>query len=140
NDGSLNSPPLDQFGQIAASNQASLMLVVSNLQGGQFSTELGRTILTDQTVQDNLLDNIMPIAASSNYRDVHFDLEFLPPENREDYNTFLRKARDRLHANGLLLSTALAPKTSSTQQGLLYEAHDYAAHGEIADYVVLMTY
>src|SRR5699024_1405560 len=33
-----------------------------------------------------------------------------------------------------------APKTSAEQQGELYEAHDYAAHGEIADYVVLMTY
>src|SRR5699024_1214067 len=45
-----------------------------------------------------------------------------------------------LHANDLFLSTALAPKTSASQQGLLYEAHDYAAHGDIADYVVLMTY
>lgn len=139
-DGSLNPPPLDHFRQIAESNETSLMLAVSNLRGGDFSTELGEKLLTDQTMQDNLLDNIMQIATSGNYRDVHFDLEFLPPENKEDYNAFLRKARDRLHANELLLSTALAPKTSSTQEGLLYEAHDYAAHGEIADYVVLMTY
>ncbi|MTW86484.1 LysM peptidoglycan-binding domain-containing protein [Virgibacillus dakarensis] len=139
-DGTLNPPPLDNFRQIAANNNASLMLVVSNLQGGEFSTELGRTILTNQTVQNNLLDNIIATANAGGYRDVHFDLEFLPPENREDYNTFLRKARDRLHANGLLLSTALAPKTSATQQGVVYEAHDYAAHGEIADMVVLMTY
>ncbi|MGY0694196.1 LysM peptidoglycan-binding domain-containing protein [Virgibacillus sp. FSP13] len=140
NDGTLNPPPLDNFKQIAANNNASLMLVVSNLQGGQFSTELGRTILTNQTVQDQLLDNIIATANAGGYHDVHFDLEFLPPENREDYNSFLRKARDRLHANGLLLSTALAPKTSATQQGTLYEAHDYAAHGEIVDMVVLMTY
>src|SRR5699024_7378233 len=39
-----------------------------------------------------------------------------------------------------LLSTALAPKTSSTQQGLLYEAHDYAVHGEIVDFSNIMTY
>src|SRR5690625_4946884 len=38
------------------------------------------------------------------------------------------------------MSTALAPKTSATQKGIVYEAHDYAAHGEIADFVVLMTY
>ena len=36
--------------------------------------------------------------------------------------------------------TALAPKSSDSQQGLLYSAHDYAAHGQIADYTVLMTY
>src|SRR5699024_11587626 len=56
------------------------------------------------------------------------------------YNNFLRKIAPRLHQEGLLLSTALAPKTRSTQTGLLYEAHDYAAHGEIADFSVLMTY
>src|SRR5690625_1698809 len=38
------------------------------------------------------------------------------------------------------MSTALAPKTSATQKGIVYEAHDYHAHGEIADFVVLMTY
>src|SRR5690606_11100663 len=41
---------------------------------------------------------------------------------------------------GLLISTALAPKTSATQAGEWYEAHDYRAHGEIVDFVVLMTY
>src|SRR5690625_7625896 len=38
------------------------------------------------------------------------------------------------------MSTALAPKASAKQEGAWYEAHDYAAHGEIADFVVLMTY
>lgn len=38
------------------------------------------------------------------------------------------------------MSTALAPKTSATQQGAWYEAHDYAAHGRYADFVVIMTY
>ena len=36
--------------------------------------------------------------------------------------------------------TALAPKISSDQPGLLYEAHDYAAQGRIVDYIILMTY
>src|SRR5699024_96244 len=57
NDGSLHPPPLDDFGQIAGSNGASLMLVITNLRGGQFSTELGGKLLTDQTMQNNLLDN-----------------------------------------------------------------------------------
>ncbi|MFE5278570.1 spore gernimation protein, partial [Bacillus cereus] len=36
--------------------------------------------------------------------------------------------------------TALAPKTSAEQEGAWYEAHDYRAHGEIVDFVVIMTY
>jgi len=34
----------------------------------------------------------------------------------------------------------LAPKTSVTQPGVLYEGHDYKALGEAANAVLLMTY
>lgn len=37
------------------------------------------------------------------------------------------------------MSTALAPKASDIQTGI-YGAHDYKAHGEIVDFVTLMTY
>jgi spore germination protein len=139
-DGSLQAPPLNNFPAIAEANNATLMLVVTNLEEGQFSAELGRVILTNEDIQNRLLDNIIAETRRYNFKDVHFDLEFLPPELRENYNSFLRKAKARLSAEGLLMSTALAPKTSATQVGPWYEAHDYRAHGEIADFVVLMTY
>ncbi|GAB3802674.1 LysM peptidoglycan-binding domain-containing protein [Virgibacillus kimchii] len=139
-DGTLTPPPLNGLVEIANQNDAALMLVVTNLEEGAFSAELGHIILTVQAVQNTLLDQIVNIAQETGYRDVHFDFEFLPAEDREAYNQFLRNARDRLSQAGLLLSTAVAPKTSAEQTGQWYEAHDYAAHGEIADFVVLMTY
>lgn len=139
-DGTLREPPLNNFPAIAQANNAALMMVVTNLEEGQFSAELGRIVLTNEEVQNRLLDNIIATARRVNYRDVHFDMEFLPPELRENYNAFLRKAKTKLSAEGLLMSTALAPKTSAAQRGAWYEAHDYRAHGEIADFVVLMTY
>ena len=139
-DGSLKAPPLNNFPTIARNNNATLMMVVTNLEEGQFSAELGRIILTNEQIQNRLLDNIISIARQYNFSDIHFDMEFLPPELRENYNNFLRKAKRRLSAECLLMSTALAPKTSATQAGPWYEAHDYKAHGEIADFVVLMTY
>ncbi|MFZ0369729.1 MAG: glycoside hydrolase family 18 protein [Halobacillus sp.] len=139
-DGSLKAPPLDNFKAIADNNDASLMMVVTNLAEDGFSAELGRTILTNEDLQNTLLDNIIQTTREIGFRDVHFDMEFLPPELKENYNQFLRKAKERLSAEGLLISTALAPKTSADQEGLWYEAHDYKAHGEIVDFVVLMTY
>ena len=41
---------------------------------------------------------------------------------------------------GYILVSALAPKISAEQEGTLYEAHDYAVHGELMDHVVIMTY
>lgn len=139
-DGTLSAPPIGNLSQIAEANNTAKMLVVTNLEEDGFSDELGHIILTVQSVQNTLLDNIVNTARSGGYSDIHFDFEFLPPEDREAYNTFLRKAKERLSQEGLLMSTALAPKTSATQEGAWYEAHDYRAHGEIADFVVLMTY
>jgi spore germination protein len=115
--GELIAPPLDNFATIANNNNATLMLVVSNLEEGAFSAELGKILVTDEQIQDTLLDNIIATAQNVGFRDVHFDFEFLPPANRENYNNFLRKAKERLSAAGLLMSTALAPKTSAEQEG-----------------------
>lgn len=139
-DGSLTAPPLNDFPKIATDHQTALMLVVTNLEEGAFNEELGHLIVSDQTIQDSLLDHIIATAKEVGFRDVHFDFEFLPPTDREAYNQFLRRAKTRLSQENLLMSTALAPKTSASQQGQWYEAHDYQAHGEIADFVVLMTY
>ncbi|WP_210367915.1 glycoside hydrolase family 18 protein [Bacillus sp. REN3] len=139
-DGSLKEPLLDDFPAIARVNNNTLMMVITNQENDQFSDELGRILLNDLAVQDRFLDNIVTTARKYGFRDIHFDFEYLRPADKEAYNRFLRKARDRFKKEGWLISTALAPKTSATQKGNWYEAHDYKAHGEIVDFVVIMTY
>jgi spore germination protein len=139
-DGSLKPPPLDDLPAIAQQNQVTLMLAVTNLENTQFSAELGSLLLNNQDLQNRLLANIVSQAKQLNFKDIHLDMEHLRPEDREAYNAFLRKAATRFHQEGFLLSTALAPKTSATQTGEWYTAHDYRAHGQMVDFVVIMTY
>lgn len=139
-DGSLKPPLLNDFPSIAANQNVTLMMVVTNLENDQFSSELGRIILTNNQVQNNLLNNIIQTAKQQGFRDIHFDLEFLREEDREAYNQFLRKAAARIRGEGFMISTALAPKVSAEQTGAWYTAHDYKAHGQIVDFVVIMTY
>jgi spore germination protein len=139
-DGSLREPLLNNFPAIARANRNTLMMVVDNQENDQFSDELGRILLNDIPIQDRFLNNIVATANKYGFRDIHFDFEFLRPADREAYNRFLRKAKTRFNSEGWLMSTALAPKTSATQKGKWYEAHDYRAHGQIADFVVIMTY
>ncbi|WNF39000.1 glycoside hydrolase family 18 protein [Bacillaceae bacterium IKA-2] len=140
-DGSLDAQPLNGIPEVAEETGASLMMVVTNLEEGEFSGELGRDILQSVAVQDLLIDSIIAETRRvTKYTDVHFDFEFLPVDQREAYNNFLRRAAGKLRAEGLLISSALAPKTRRDQPGQWYEAHDYRAHGEIVDFVVLMTY
>lgn len=139
-DGTLTPPPLGELPAIARNAGATLMMVVTNLENDRFSDELGQLILNNEALQNRLLDNILDTADRLGFRDIHFDMEYLRPADREAYNAFMRKAAQRIHAKGYLISTALAPKTSATQQGRWYEAHDYKAHGQIVDFVIIMTY
>lgn len=138
-DGSLKAPPIGDIPQIATSAGVLNAMVISNLENFAFSAELAHVLFTDMTVQNRLFENIVQVAKRIGYKDIHFDFEFLRPADRELYNAFLRNARARFHPVGLTLSTALAPKTSADTAGL-YGAIDYKAHGEICDFVTLMTY
>lgn len=139
-DGSLKEPPLDNFIEVAKEAGATIMLAVTNLEEGQFSDELANIILTNSAIQDKLISEIINKSKALAVSDVHFDLEFIPPRLKADYLAFLQKAKNRLNQAGLLMSVALAPKISSTQIGPWYEAHDYPGIGQIADFVVPMTY
>ncbi|MCQ6282738.1 glycosyl hydrolase family 18 protein [Bacillus sp. EB600] len=139
-DGTLKAPLLDNFPAIAKEHRNVLMMVINNQEQDQFSDELGRILLNDIAIQDKFINNIVATAHRYGFRDIHFDFEYLRPADREAYNRFLRKAKDRFSREGWFMSTALAPKTSATQKGKWYEGHDYKAHGQISDFVVIMTY
>ncbi len=116
------------------------LMVITNFAEGTFSTEIGKAILTSESIQQKLIDNVLSTMRSKGYYGLNIDFERLPREERESYNNFLRKVVAALHRENYVVSTALAPKTSATQVGAWYEAHDYRAHGEIVDFVIIMTY
>ncbi|GKV54731.1 spore germination protein YaaH [Sporosarcina sp. NCCP-2222] len=138
-DGTLKEPPIGDIPSIASAAGVLNTMVVSNLENFAFSSELAHELFVNQTVQNRLFENIVQVARKVGYRDIHFDFEFLRPGDRELYNDFLRKAKARFKPAGLTISTALPPKTSDSKSGL-YGAIDYKAHGEICDFVTLMTY
>lgn len=140
-DGSLKTPPIAPLPTIATQARATLALVVSNLENYQFSSELARDIFQSVAVQNLLFDNIIAEAKRiGSVTDIHFDFERIAGDQREAYNQFLRRAVERMHAAGYTVSTALAPKTRADQPGEWFTGHDYKAHGEIVDFVMLMTY
>lgn len=117
----------------------SPLLVLTNFHNNSFDSDLAAAVLRNPNVQMTLIDNILEVMETKGYQGLNIDFEYVYPEDRENYNAFLRMAVDRLHPN-YSVSTAVAPKESREQRGILYEAHDYRAHGEIVDFVVVMTY
>lgn len=138
-----NLLPLEDSALLSAARQRGVRPVMhlSTLtETGQFDTERAVSLLTDPAMQDRLVAQILQTVQSRGYAGVDVDFEYLPGTQAAAYAAFLARLRRLLHAQGAFLWAALAPKTSNTQRGLLYEGHDYAAVGAAADAVLLMTY
>ncbi|NLL03607.1 MAG: LysM peptidoglycan-binding domain-containing protein [Clostridiales bacterium] len=121
-------------------NVAPLMVVTNIEEGASFSSQLAHTLLSNPNVSQNLINNIESNLKSKNYHGVDIDFEYIYPEDADNYNNFLKTLTRRLNPQGFIVTTALAPKTSATQKGLLYEAHQYPMHGLYANHIILMTY
>lgn len=121
-------------------NVAPIMVICNIDKPGEFSSELVHKILIDPALQDVFLNNILNNLKKKGYYGIDFDFEYLYPEDRENYNNFLKKATAFFHNRNYKVSSAIAPKLSDDQVGILYEAHDYQAHGATVDRVIIMTY
>lgn len=139
-DGTLTQPQDDFVLQAAEDNNIAPLMVITNFREGNFDTELAHTILTDEDIQDILIENVLEVLENKNYYGLNIDFERVPSEDRELYNDFLRKVVGQLRPMEYPVSTALAPKPYEIEQGEWHGAHDYEAHGEIVDFVIIMTY
>ena len=124
----------------AITNGVVPMMSIVNFTVNVAGENIANKVLNNPDTVDTLLNNIIDEMKEKGYQGLNIDFEYVLPEDREAYNSFLEAAAERLHDEGFFISTSLAPKYSADQTGLLYEAHDYPVHGELADFVVLMTY
>ena len=139
-DASLESLNDQDVVDAALKNDVAPLMVITNFSGGNFDADLASAILTSQSLQDKLFNNVLQILKDKGYRALNIDFEHIHPEQRNLYNQFLRRITDFMHRNNIIVSTALAPKATDITTGSWHGAHDYAAHGRIVDFVIIMTY
>ena len=135
--------PLEDDAMLAAARQRwtrPVMHLSTLTESGQFDTQRAEQVLTDEAVQDRLVEEVFQTILRRGYAGLDVDFEYLPGDLATAYAEFLARLQRLLHSQGLFLWAALAPKTSAGQRGLLYEGHDYAALSAAADALLLMTY
>jgi len=119
---------------------APIMVLAPMDAQGNFSSESAHTMFTNPQAQTNLVTNLVTTLQAKGYAGIDIDFEFILPEDKQNFINFVTAVNSALDKVGLITLVALAPKTSGEMKGLLYEAHDYAAIGAVADEVLLMTY
>lgn len=117
-----------------------LMVLTTINDQGQFSSERAHELLNDPAAQRALTENLRRELTDRGYAGLDVDFEYIPQGDAMAYSDFIAHLTADLAPSGLTVMTALAPKTSADQRGLLYEAHDYGALGRASRDVLLMTY
>jgi len=117
-----------------------LLIVTTLTEEGSFNSQRSADVLQNKDFEDTLIQNIINQLQTRDYFGVDIDFEYIPTELRESYALFIQNLKSKISPLGYKTFVSVAPKTSSTQRGLLYEAHDYTLLGKAADYVLVMTY
>lgn len=138
-DGSL--VPIEDSEALAAAKKSGAipMMVITNFTEGNFSPDIAHRIFTDKTASKSLINGVIQTMKAKGYKALNIDFEHIREKDRELYNGFLETILPQVRKAGFTVSTALAPKTSDEQRGPWHGAHDYKRHGELADFVILMT-
>lgn len=116
------------------------IMCVTNFSATMRGENLANVVLNNEETLQILMNSILFTMKNKGYQGLNLDFESILPEDRERYNAFLAYAADVMHEEGYFITTAVAPKVGPNQRGLLYEAIDYPVHGQLMDYVILMTY
>lgn len=142
-DGHLIPPLLDDTWMIelAIAYKAAPVLTLTPFgPDGRFNNALISEVVNNLTAREQLKNEIVTQITERGFQGLDIDFEYILASDRDAFVDFVTYMREAVSALGYLTSVALAPKTSDTQTGLLYEGKDYRRLGETADYVLLMTY
>jgi len=142
-EGELIPPALNDTWMILLATQAgvnSILTLTPMDAEGRFNNQLIHEMVHSEEAKNRIMENLLVTMREKGYRGVDVDFEYILAEDRDAFTTFVAELTERMNANGYEVSVALAPKTSATQRGLLYEGKDYGGLGAAANSVLLMTY
>lgn len=142
-EGDLILPAEDDYWMIQAAlaqNTRPILTLTPLDASGQFNNNLISSVVENESYKQNLIRQIIDTLQAKKFAGVDVDFEFIRREDRDAFTLFVQDLAAAVRPYGYTVSVALAPKTSASQTGLLYEGKNYRALGEAADSVLLMTY
>lgn len=126
--------------QLAKSKNIKVFTTITNFANGNFDPNLAHRILTNSSLRQTTISNIVKLVQGNDYQGVDFDFENMLPEDRLYYTEFVNELENRLHSMGRKLIVSVPAKTEDSPTSSWVGTFDYAALGRIVDKVQIMTY
>lgn len=116
------------------------LMVITNWGPAGFDPDLARAIIADETVKSRTITHILGLLDQFGFGGLNVDFENMYAADRPLYTAFIRNLSAVLKPRGYLLTVAVPPKTADLPGQPWVGAFDYAALGQLADLIFLMTY
>ncbi|HEX3044243.1 MAG TPA: LysM peptidoglycan-binding domain-containing protein [Bacillota bacterium] len=116
------------------------LMVITNWGPNGFEPDLARAIIGNESVKAGTIANVLRLMDQFGFGGVNVDFENMYATDRPLYTTFIRDLASALKPHGYLLTVAIPPKTADLPTQSWVGAFDYAALGQLADIIFLMTY
>ncbi|GAE25173.1 protein containing LysM repeats (N-terminal domain) and domain related to chitinase [Halalkalibacter wakoensis JCM 9140] len=118
-------------------NVTPLLMIRNITAGGLFSAELAGVVLESPAYRANLIRSLMNFVQQKGYGGISIDFEFIPPQRRNDFVTFLQELKRAL--GPLILHVNVHAKTVDIPTNRIIGGYDYRGIGNASDIVAVMT-
>lgn len=129
---------IDWFINLLNSHHIQPLLVITNLTPEKFDPDLAKAVIGDETLKNQLINNLVRILSFYGFAGVNIDFENIAAADQDLYNEFIRSIKQTLSPEGYLVTLTVPPRNSDTDP--TYGAYDYETLGKWADYIFIMTY
>ena len=128
-----------QFLEAAKTEQAATYLCVTNYDDG-WNSDSAHSILSDPSARENCICNLINLCLQYDYWGINIDWENIYPADRTLFSAFIKTLSERCDENALSLIVSIPAKTCEDLTNTWSGAFDYAALGESADLIQIMSY
>lgn len=113
---------------------------IANYTQGEWTPDNASVVLRDPALRAVHVRNIVDLVLRAGYDGIDIDYEGLEEQDREPLVLFLTSLGEALDEHDKLLTISVQPKVSDEGDGPHNRAQNYAAIGEVVDWVNVMAY
>ncbi len=143
-DGTL--PPVDDAWLIEAAHQKGVapLMAITNIDPNidpiaGFSGELAHVLLTDEQINQSMMDNIVATLQEKNYSGINVSFTKVYPSDYLALAEFLQALNLQLHPLGLIVVVAPRITILIEQQAALMETNSHISFNSVVDRLILRT-
>ncbi|WP_157729455.1 glycosyl hydrolase family 18 protein [Tumebacillus algifaecis] len=138
--GDIAGTPATEGIDLAASKRVPLYASLTNESDAGFDKKLAHTVLSNPDLRQKTVSRALDLVKQNRFGGLNLDFENMYPTDRAAYTSFVQELAEAMHNHSYRLIVSAAAKQADAPQSNWFGAFDYAALGQAADQVQLMTY